>query len=455
MIIRINNKDLLEDSDYSSLSSSATAAAGTISVYSITSFSSNDCLLIGEFGQEGSEIVFVSGDPSGTTVTLASNLVKSHPKDTKVYIIPYNQIKLYTASTATGDKTLLTTVSADAEKEETTYQDKTITSGYVFARWYNSTENTYSDYSDPIPYTGWGSNTVGYAINWAMKELKKEISENLTFDMLIDEVNSCLRWIRGSLKKWSNVQEYDYTVDQMNRGEYKWALPSTYYDKNSNRSCLGLRVGDKVIDYIDWTEFKEKMEDVHHTTIATAAVTGATSLVLTSAADFDSTGTVNVYSGNTLYEIDYTAITGNTLTCTALTADLAAGLDVWQGESEDTPNYFTIADGYLYLWPLTNSTDYGQNIYMDFYTDIVEVNSEADEITLARFDMVKYWLKWAIRNITERNGKPDFTDGDWVMFNSCLTNAIRRESTGQKHKWNIKTNGIKYRGELESTFETE
>jgi hypothetical protein len=282
----------------------------------------------------------------------------------------------------------------------------------------------------------------------------KTYSDTLTYDMLLDEVNSCLRYVKGKLKRWSNTQEYDYIVDQLNRGEYRFTLPTTYYDPNSNRSCLGVRLGDKILDSIDWTEFKEKMEDVHHTTIATAASAGAVSLVLTSAADFDATGTVNVYSGNTLYAITYTAITSNTLTCTALSADLAAGLDVWQGESEGTPNYFTIADGYLYIWPLTDSTDYGQNIYMDYHTDIVEVNSDSDEITLARHDMIKSWLKWQIRNITERNGTPDFQDGDWMLFSNILNDAIRRESSGQKFKLKPVINKISYRAEAGS-FDTE
>jgi hypothetical protein len=91
---------------------------------------------------------------------------------------------------------------------------------------------------------------------------------------------------------------------------------------------------------------------------------------------------------------------------------------------------------------------------MDFFTDIVEVNSDSDEITLARHDMIKYWLKWSIRNITERNGQPDFKDGDWVLFNSCLEDAKRRETSGQKFKLKPKINGITYHGTTNQTFET-
>jgi len=457
-IIITSNPALVEEAPYSSLSAGSAAGASTLSVYSISSFAINKPLLIGEFGQEGSEIIKTHTDtaPTGTTVTLVTTLTKSHPKDTKVYVLPYDQVQIYHASTTTGSKTLLSTIDVDEESTETDYTDTAQSSGYYFTRFYNSITTDFSDYSDPIPYGGFDTNTVGHIIEAAMQETKKEFNETLTFQMLLNEINSCLRYVRGKLKRWSNVQEFDYVVDQMDRGEYKFTLPTTYYDQNSDRSVLDVRVGDRSLRYVDKKELNNLMDDVHLTTVATEGTVGATTLALTSAADFDDSGTIHVYSGTTQYAITYTAKSGNTLTGIpssgdgSITATLAAGLNVWQGESEGTPTVFSIADGYLYLWPLINSTDSGFNIEMDFYTDIVEVNSDADEITLARHDLIKYWLKWMIRNIVERNGQLDFQDGDWLMFNATLTDAIRRESSGQKYKMAPQINGISY-GESRNT----
>ena len=459
--IKTSNANLLEDAPHSSLSSSATAAAGTIGVYSITDFAVNKTLLIGEFGQEGSEIINVHASTpiSGTTITLASNLVKSHPKDTKVYVLPYNYVQFYRATTTTGDKTQLgSDTSINAESVETIYTDTTNSTGYAFTMFYDSLGGTYSDYSDPIPYEGLGSNTVGYAVNLAMTELKKEFSDTLTYDMLLNEINACLRYVRGKLKRWSNVQEFDYIVDQMNRGEYSWALPSTYYDPNSNRSMLQVRVGtDTALTYKDKKEFDEYFYDVVKTTVATTASLGATSIVLTSSDDFPETGTFHVYISNTVYDITVTANDQdtNTLTCSATTVEIPAGTNIWYGESEDTPEYFSVWDGNLYIWPLCGSDNYGYNIYLDFYTEIVEVDSDADEITLARFDMVKHWLKWQIRNITENNGQVNLADGDFVMFQNILSNAIRREASGQKFKMKPFINKITYRPERQIDFDTE
>jgi hypothetical protein len=388
MIIRAQNLELTEGADYSSLSSAVASGASTISVYSIANFAVNDILLVGEFGQEGSEIIatHAATSPTGTTVTLTTTLVKAHPKDTKVYIIPYNQVVFYNSATIAGAKTILTTSSIDPEKEETTYSDST-GSGYYFVRWYNSIDNTYGDYSDGIPYSGYETDTVGYLINQALAETNKSLSDVLTYDMLINEINSCLQYIRGKLKRWSNTQTFNYELDAtLVEDDYTWTLPDDYYDKNSNKSCMQVWLEDQDnLTYVDKQEFD----------------------------DFD--------------------------------RDTGSG----------TPKYFTIYDSSIYITPKVGSDYAGDSIYMDYYTDIVEVDSDSDIITLARHDMIKHWLKWQIRNITENNGKPAMQDGDWQLFNYMLNDAIRRESSGQKFKLKPQINGITYRAESNSNFDIE
>ncbi|MFA5990487.1 MAG: hypothetical protein WC803_12900 [Sphingomonas sp.] len=449
--IFISNKELIENAPHSNLSSTVASGVSTLSVYSISQFAINKVLLIGEFGQEGSEIIKTHSAtaPTGTTITLATALAKSHPKDVKVSILPYDQAEFSYASTATGSKTVLATSDIDEEANETSYDDTTYTSGYYFTRFKNSINGNYSAYSDPIPYAGFNSNTVSYIVQLCLSETGKKVSETLTYERLTQEINACLRYVRGKLKTWSNMQEFDYVLDQMHRGEYSWTLPTTYYDKNSNRSMLQVKVGkDRKLDYKDKIEFDQYFEDTV-VSQATAALIGAVSVVLDSTDDFPSSGTAHFYISNTQYDIAFTANnkTTNTLTCTALTIALPEDTNVWYNESEGTPQFFSVWDGSLYVWPICNATTNGKNIYLDFYTDITEVDSDADEITLARYDMVKHWLKWQIRNITEKQGVPDFQDGDWLMFSQMLTDAVRRESSGQKHKLSPRINGINYRGE--------
>jgi len=447
--------ELINNSDRTTLKSSSDSGDGTLTVYSINKFAVNQCLVIGELGSESTEYIktHAATAPSGTTVTLASNLSKDHPKDTPVYIVPYDQVEFYYAATATGTKTLQDTQTIDVERNENKYDETTYSTGFLFSRFSNSITSAATDYSDAYPITGAEDNTVGNIINSSMTELRKEFNEVLTYGMLIDTINECLRDIRGQLKFWSNVVEPDYIVDQMNRGEYKWALPLTYYDPNSNRSCLSVRVGTGTpLKYMDKREMDAKLYDVSHTTVDTQAEIGDTSIVLSSTNDLSDSGTIHIYSGTNRYSITYTDNDKDTDTLSgvpasgtgSITAQLTSGLNVWQGESEGDPTHFTILDGYLYILDLINSTDAGQNIYMDFYTEIVKVDSDSDEITLARFDMVKHWVRWMIKNITENNGKLDMEDADWIMYNRMLLQAIRRETTGQKRKWKRKINNIDY-----------
>lgn len=217
---------------------------------------------------------------------------------------------------------------------------------------------------------------------------------------------------------------------------------------------LQVRV-DSALTFKDKKEFNEYFYEVSVSQVATQAEVGGLSLVLDSTDDFPSSGTIHYYISNTQYSVDYTANnkSTNTLTTEALTIQTPVDTNVWYGESEDTPEYFSIWDGKLYIWPLCGSTNYGKNIYLDFYTDIVEVDSDADELTLARFDMIKHWLKWQIRNITENNGKLDMGDGDFMLFQNILNDAIRRESSGQKFKMKPFINKISYRPESTEDFD--
>ena len=245
--ILVDVSDLWQNANKSSLKDTSVAEAGSYTVYSINDFAINLITLIGEWGEEGSEITktHTSTAPIGSTVTTVSGSpVKAHPKDTPVYIIPYDQIELSHSSTISGAKTVLITSTLNPENKEWRYEDVANSDGYYFTRYKNSIINTFSDYSDAIPYTGYESNTVGYIIYNAMEELGKEFNDRLTFESLLRKINACLRYIKGKLKRWSNTQEFDYIVGQLNRGENRIALPSTYYDKNSNKSMLALRIGN-------------------------------------------------------------------------------------------------------------------------------------------------------------------------------------------------------------------
>lgn len=465
--IIVDTADLFSNVEKSNLKASIAAGATTMTLYSIAEFAVNKILMIGELGEEGTEIIktHASTAPTGYTVTVvAGGFAKPHPKDTPVYIIPYDQVEVSNASTVSGAKTVLsgTPKTINPEHPEIRIEDTTYSSGFYFTRYKETIGNTFSDYSDPIPFLGFDSNMVGYIINNSMNELGKEYSEKLSFQTLLGKANSCLRYVRGKLKRWSNSQEFDYVVGQLHRGVNKMALPTTYYDKNSNKSMLAVRIGSGGnLKYADKREFNEMMKDVVHTQVATEQVAAGTTLVLDSTDDLPLTdGAVTVYVSGTPYEVSYTTNTRSTNTLSgipasgtgSITVTLPVDSEVWYNESEEGVEYYSIWDGYIYFWGLIESENTGNNVIADFHTEVINVDSETDVIPDARYDMVEYWIKWEIKNITERDGKRDMSDGDFQMFMQILSDAVRRESSGQKFKMKPKLNGIFYNEESSDDF---
>ena len=227
-----NNKELQLDRYKSNLNASGVVGTGSITVYSIKQFAVNQVLLIGELGNEGSELIktHAATAPTGNTVTLASNLVKSHPKDTPVYIYSFDQIEYSHADTLTGSKTVLSLTDIDPENDSMSYEDTTNTAGYYFIRYKNSITGIFSGYSDGVPYTGLPENTVGYAIDTAMNELNASFSDKLTYGMMLSFTNQMLRFVRGKLNIWNNFQEFDYNLGTVSMGVRRFVAPTTAYE---------------------------------------------------------------------------------------------------------------------------------------------------------------------------------------------------------------------------------
>jgi len=78
-----------------------------LTVKDIGGFAINQILLIGELGAENSELIktHAATAPTGSTVTLAANLVYAHPIDTPITVLIYDQFEISHSVTETGTKT--------------------------------------------------------------------------------------------------------------------------------------------------------------------------------------------------------------------------------------------------------------------------------------------------------------------------------------------------------------
>ena len=316
------------------------------------------------------------------------------------------------------------------------YEDATNTSGHYFTRYKNSITGLFSDYSDGIPYSGLPSNTVGYAIDTSMNELHQSFTENLTFSMVIGFAKQMLKLVRGKLTSWNRYTEYDQNFGTISGGVRRYALPTAVYDQFSNRSIKSLRVGDNfVLTPVNRDEYLRMTEDASYTEVATQAVAADTSLVLDDTSDLDDEGSIDVYKSGVKYTVTYTTNTRSTNTLSgipasgdgSITVTLPVDSQVWQGVTGSDPAYFTVMDGYVYLWPINSTVFEGRNLTGDYLTDIEDIDSQMDVITGPKYDMLIPYLKFKIRAITENNGMENLQDPSYQEFRELLRDAVDKE----------------------------
>lgn len=469
--LTIDRPKLVLDADVSSGSSS-------ITVQSILGVAVNNLLLFRGVGSERSEIVAVHAvtGPSGNTVTLAANTVEAHPAGTVVYIISWNQVRFYHSATevdANSDDSSLTALAAaqniDPTENFNYYPDSAQTSGFYYYRFSDSIASVNDIYSDAIPWgisqVQFANNEVGYIIEFMRRKLGQEWNDQFSKQMAIDEITACLNYISGQLKRWARYLDADYALGQTSRGVFDYALPSTIYDDQTNKSILQVRLQGqaKELAWRDEKEFDNLMSDVIRNTVRTATVVNQSTLDVDNDYGFDASGTINIFTGNVDDSITYAAVTRSvtvgqftgiaTSGDSAITAIHAVGTNVWQNHQEGLPRYFNVREGRLRIWPLPDSIYINLNVFIDFYTVATAVDSESDTIDADRYDLVKHWLLWQGKNYWRNNGKLDLKDGDYLMFERILNLAVRRAISGQKYKMRPKINRIDYRAQGGGRFD--
>lgn len=185
-----------DDLEQTFIAQSYALGQSTIEVKNNQAFSNNARILIGQLGLSQSEIV-TSGTPNanGTTLPIGSTLY-SHPANTPVYVLQFDQVKFYRSINGIGGiYTLLagTPIPIDVTNDNvtTSFDDTSAVSGYYYkVSMYNSKSMTESAQSDPIPaITGFARNQVGYIIDKILRDLNDPTEENVTRDEILGYMN--------------------------------------------------------------------------------------------------------------------------------------------------------------------------------------------------------------------------------------------------------------------------
>jgi hypothetical protein len=140
MIIRTRNT-LSETAPKTFLSNAEVAGTTIFRIKNSNGFANGWGIQVGETGEEQTEVLVLSGAPSGTAGTTTAASTYEHSADTPIYAIKYDQIvfERSTAGTA-GTASPLTngTVTIQADQEYTQFDDTTGSTSYAYRTYFRS-----------------------------------------------------------------------------------------------------------------------------------------------------------------------------------------------------------------------------------------------------------------------------------------------------------------------------
>lgn len=404
--IKAENLNLLIATPQTFFTSDTASGVTAIPVKNTTGFTTNQVLILGNLGNEGSEIVktHASTPPTTSSITLTAATVYPHSASTNVQLIQYDQVEFSTATTVDGMKSVLATIPLWADNNSTNYIDNAGSVGYYFTRFKNTINSTFSAYSAPIPVTGFGLLSARRIIDSALGEINKQTSGVLSDSFAFQQIDNCQTEVIRELKRWSWMQKFDAVIGQVTTGSWRVAVPVDMDDQNTNKSVFQLRIGTQQrLVWVDKEKFDEFFVGVAYNTLAQPLINGDTEMVLNQSGDFtnndatpgNSSGTVTI--GANTYQYSDNDVSTGTLTLTeAVTTDntAAVGDYVFQGATQGLPNYWTTYGGYIYYNPNTSQAYNNMNLFMDYYIKQIQTTTDDQEILFPDVTVAVYYLCW-------------------------------------------------------------
>lgn len=130
----------------------AKAASGQKNLVSqnAAEFAQNDFIVVGNPTEEQTEIHKIASI-SGNTLVTTANLAFTHPENSKITLIKYDQVQFYKASSKAGEYAALGSLKNIAIDEPyTLYDYAALVTDYFKIKYYNSQTQTYSEFSDAV-----------------------------------------------------------------------------------------------------------------------------------------------------------------------------------------------------------------------------------------------------------------------------------------------------------------
>ncbi len=432
-----DNTILTKDKKATYLGSDVSATAISLNVQSVVGITTTGIiLLIGEIGQEKTEIVQVSNGtvPTGTTIPLQTAVSFDHTQDTKIYVLDYNQFALSRATGVSTQKSTLSIANLQVDQLNSIYNDNTNTTGYGFVEFYDSINTRYSSPSAPIPYAGFADNSIYMIKKRALDSVNEKISTDLiTDDFLNQKLAEARREYHNAPGKRPFRRSYNVDIGNVSTGMYRLPMPTDLQKPFTAENVFGVRIGKNL--NLGWCEKKEidfNFIDVPHANLNATYSIGNQDLYLDNTNDFNHpTGSVTIEED----VISYSAVgLGGTLRISTQGAYTHPTLsDVWQNASYTLPDKFSVwmdTDGTcrVYFNRILDTTYVNMNVWADYYRTLTPFTSDAD--TLDEPDNIQdgyvHFLAYHIKKRKDKGLEP-LSDDDFSMWNNIKMTNLATE----------------------------
>lgn len=431
--IRVPIQDLLIDPPaQTQLAEDSDAGTLTLNVANITNFAINQSLLIGDPGNENSEIVKTSASvaPVNGVITLAFATTYAHPASTTVTVLYYDNVQYWKGPTDSAPTTLLGSHNIIADGLTTDYNDTAASTGYYYARFHSTIGSTNSVFSAPSPVTAYDMFSARAIIDAALGMINKQTSPVFSDEYAFQQIDACQMEVLREFKRWSFMQSFNTIIGTTAAGTWKVPTPDDLDDNLTYKSIWNFRIGREYdMVWVDKAEWDALIQGVGYSTVVSATPAGGTSLILDSTKDFTAEGAIQL--GSNTYTFNSNNTNTNTLTlASVLLNNAVADQDVFQFVGLGYPSYWTIWDGFIYHWPPTSTPYQGRNYWLDYYKKLIQTTTDYQSIVLPDPTVVQYYLAWKFL-LRMNNGEE--TDASKGFYNNFI---LRREKMKQKESTN-------------------
>ena len=259
ILIEVEHPDLV-GSETTLTTAKYLAGATTIGIQNNEGLPASTLIVMGEIGEEKSELSYISIS-ADTLLTLNASYLPNfdHPEATKITSVGYDQIQIYRSTDSGVTYALLATTAIEWDEENTSYTDSTGTTTYYYkTRFYNSITADTSEYSAAFIGTGMEENSLGALVDAVYDELNDPNHVVVSRDKVVDLLYKAeQRWWKRK-KKWDALITEESLVTAASTATI--SLPD-YFDKpislkyNNTTDENEFRLRE--IPMIEMDEFKE------------------------------------------------------------------------------------------------------------------------------------------------------------------------------------------------------